>query len=313
MATRTRLYWGGASTGPAPKACLIANPAAGPSHAKPDWGLVTRTLREAGWWVSLQGTTGPGSAGILARDAVRDGCKLVVVAGGDGTINEAIQPLAGSDVVLGLIPVGTANILARELKIPLDPLAAARALVHGHPRPVDLGLVTGRSQPGRYFCEMVGIGFDAAAVGGVPPIMKTALGKGAYVFSAVTTSFTHRPSRMRLVVDGRRSRRLSFMLTICNTGLYGADFLKITPDATVDDGLLDAAIFRGQTVLSAWWEFLAIAARRLKEWTDVEFLTCRRIEVRTARPVPIQIDGDPAGTTPVTVEIVPKAIKVMVP
>lgn len=313
MAIAARVYWGREAGGPARKACLIANPAAGPAGAKPDWSLVATRLRGAGWWVSLVATTGPGSAGAIARDAVRDGSRMIVVAGGDGTINEAIQALAGSDVVLGLIPVGTANILARELKIPLSPLEAAAVLVDGHPRPIDLGLVSWPGRPGRYFCEMVGVGFDAATVSGVPPEMKTALGKGAYVVSAVTTSFTHKPSRMRLLVDGRRFRRLSFMLTISNTGLYGADFLKIRPDASVDDGLLDAAVFRGQTFFSAWWEFLAIAARRLKEWTDVEFLTFRRIEVRTARPVPIQIDGDPAGTTPVTVEIVPKALKVMVP
>ncbi len=313
MLASPHVYWGRALPGPGPKACLIVNPAAGTVRAQLDWGIVSGRLREAGWWVAQQGTTGPGSAGSIAARAVQDGCKLLVVAGGDGTINEVIQPLIGTDVALGLIPVGTANILARELGIPLDPKEAAEVLVTGHSRHIDVGKASWPGKPDRYFCEMVGIGFDAATVHGILPEMKLALGKGAYVVSAVTTSFTHRPSRMRLLIDGRRCRRLSFMLAISNTGLFGADFLKITPEATVDDGLFNAALFRGQSFLSAWWEFVAIAARHLKEWTDVEFLTFRQIEVRTARPVPVQIDGDPFGTTPLVVDMVPKALKVMAP
>ncbi|MDA8219554.1 MAG: diacylglycerol kinase family protein, partial [Dehalococcoidales bacterium] len=222
MPASPHVYWGRALPGPAPKACLIVNPAAGTVNAKPDWSIVTERLRETGWWVSQQETTGPGSAGSIAERAVRDGCKLLAVAGGDGTINEAIQPLVGTDVALGLIPVGTANILARELEIPLDPRGAAEILVAGHSRHIDVGKVSWPGRPSRYFCEMVGVGFDAATVNGVLPDLKLALGKGAYVVSAVTTSFTHRPSRMRLLIDGRRCRRLSFMLAISNTGLFGA-------------------------------------------------------------------------------------------
>ncbi|MBU6429197.1 MAG: diacylglycerol kinase family lipid kinase, partial [Cyanobacteria bacterium REEB65] len=284
MATSAPLvYWGRPPAGRARKACLITNPAAGPLSAKPDWRMVLDPLRRDGWWIAHQTTTGAGSAEHLAREAIRDGCQLIVVAGGDGTLNEALQPVVGTDVALGLIPVGTANILARELGIPLDPAAAARVLLDGHPRPIDVGRVQQPGKPSRYFCEMVGLGFDAAAIGAVMPEMKVALGKGAYVFSAVTASFTHRPSRMRIVVDGKRLRRLAYMFSISNTGLFGADFLKIAPEATVDDGLFHGAIFRGQSFFRAWWEFLAVAAQRLKEWTDVEFLTFSRLEVRTAR------------------------------
>ena len=94
--------------------------------------------------------------------------------------------------------------LARELKIPLDPVAAARVLVTGHTRAIDVGLLTVPGERPRYFCEMVGIGFDAALMHGILPEMKMVLGKGAFVVSAVTTSFTHRPTRLRLVIDGKR-------------------------------------------------------------------------------------------------------------
>ncbi|MBI6545201.1 MAG: diacylglycerol kinase family lipid kinase [Cyanobacteria bacterium NC_groundwater_1444_Ag_S-0.65um_54_12] len=310
-----QVYWGR----PLPrgvkvrKACLIINPAAGPTKARPDWWVVIDPLREAGWWVTQAQTTGSGSAGQLARQAIADGCKLIVVAGGDGTINEAIQPMVGSDAVLGLIPVGTANILARELGIPPDPAKAGKALVNGCVSHLDLGLVTAPGNVSRYFCEMVGIGFDAAIVAGILPELKVTLGKGAYVLTALQTSFTHRPARVQLIIDGKRLRRLVYMFVISNTRLYGADFLEIIPEANASDGVFHGALFRGQSFWLAWRDFFALTIKRLKELTDVEFFTFRRVEVRSVKPIPYQIDGDLAGTTPITVEIVPHALRVMLP
>ncbi len=313
MSGQPLVYWGRQLPGAARKACLITNPAAGPAHEKPDWREIAGILRQAGWWVAREETGGPGSAGLLASQAVADGCRLVVVAGGDGTINEAVQSLVGSDAALGIIPVGTANVLARELKIPLDPVAAARVLVTGRPRPIDLGLVSVQGGRPRYFCEMVGVGFDAALMHGILPEMKQVLGKGAYVVSAVSTSFTHRPVRVRLLIDGRRMSRLVYMFIIANTALYGDDFLKVTPDASVDDGLLTCTLFRSHSFWKAWWHFLGVALGRAHEMSDVERFDCRRVEIRGGKPTPLQVDGDLSGTTPATVEIAPRALRVMVP
>ncbi len=307
------VYWGKPHSGTAPKACLITNPAAGPTHEKPDWRDVTGILRDAGWWVARQETEGPGYAGKIAAKAVADGCRLVVVAGGDGTINEAVQSLVGSEAALGILPVGTANVLARELKIPLDPFEAASVLVQGRARPIDLGVVAVHGEKPRYFCEMVGIGFDAALMHGILPEVKIVLGKGAYVLSAVSTSFTHKPTRMRMTIDGKRASRLVYMFVIANTGLYGADFLKVTPDASVDDGLLTCTLFRSHSFLKAWWHFLGVAVGRLHDMSDIERFDCRRIEIRGGKPTPIQVDGDVSGTTPTTIEIAPRALRVMVP
>lgn len=308
------VYWGLPQPGSPPKACLITNPAAGPTREKPEWTVVTDLLRDAGWWTGHRETEGHGSAGAIARQAVVDGCKLVVVAGGDGTINEAVQHLVGSEAVLGIIPVGTANVLARELGIPLDPLEATKAIIHGRPRPMDLGMATRPGAKPRYFCEMVGIGFDAAMIHGILPEVKQVLGKGAYVLGAFHASITHRPARMRLTIDGKRMRRLVFLLVVSNTGLYGSDFLKITPEAAVDDGVFNVAIFRGANPFMAWYEFIfGVALKKFRDMTDVQAMVARKVEIKTARPVPVQIDGDAAGTTPVTIEVVTRAIKVMVP
>jgi len=306
------MYWGRAQAGPAPKACLITNPAAGPAQEKPDWRVIAGILREAGWWVAREETDGPGSAGEAAARGVADGCRLVVVAGGDGTINEAVQSLVGSEAVLGIIPVGTANVLARELRIPLDAVEAARVLTMGHPRSIDLGLITVPGERPRYFCEMVGVGFDAALMHGILPEMKQVLGKGAYVISAVSTSFTHRPVRMRLAIDGKRASRLVYMFIIANTALYGDDFLKITPDASVDDGLLTCTLFRSHSFWKAWWHFLGVALGRAHEMSDIERFDCRRLEIRGGQKAPIQVDGDLSGTTPAVIEVVPRALRVMV-
>lgn len=313
MTTQPLVYWGKPQAGNAPKACLITNPAAGPTHEKPDWRIVAGILRDAGWWLARAETAGPGNAGEIASLAVADGCRMVVVAGGDGTINEAVQSLVGSEAVLGILPVGTANVLARELQIPLNPIEATKVLVHGRARPIDLGIITLEGKKPRYFCEMVGIGFDAALMHGILPEVKVVLGKGAYLLSAVSTSFTHKPTRMRMTIDGKRASRLVYMFVIANTGLYGADFLKITPDAEVDDGMLTCTLFRSHSFWKAWWHFLGVAIGRVHEMSDIERFDCRRIEIRGGKPTPIQVDGDLAGTTPATIEIAPRALRVMVP
>ncbi|MBM3275767.1 MAG: hypothetical protein FJZ00_11480, partial [Candidatus Sericytochromatia bacterium] len=129
----------------------------------------------------------------------------------------------------------------------------------------------------------------------------------------VATSFSHSATRMRLVVDGRRVSRLVYLFIVANTALYGDDFLQVTPEASVDDGLLTCTMFKSHSFLKAWWHFLGIALRSTHLMSDIDRFDCRRIEIKGGRPTPIQVDGDVVGHTPAVIEVVPRALKVMVP
>src|SRR5256714_8813046 len=150
-------------------AVIIANPTSGSgvfAHHTHRLHETLSFLRSHGWRAELCYTQKPGDAQRLAHNAVEQKADLVIAAGGDGTINEIIQALAGSETALGVLPGGTVNVWARELGIPLDDIGARKVLVHGQTRRIDLGCVNGR-----YFLLMVGIGFDGAvtqAVEGKP-------------------------------------------------------------------------------------------------------------------------------------------------
>ena len=152
---------------------IIFNPAAGWRRRQRLAPVLTR-LREHGCALVVRETQGPGDAERFAAEVDPDAFDIVVAAGGDGTVNETINGLARSGLPLGLIPLGTANVLAAEIGLRTDPASLARCLVFGEPRPIALGAANGRR-----FILMAGAGFDAQVVAGVSVPMKRWLGKGA--------------------------------------------------------------------------------------------------------------------------------------
>ncbi|MEB3298430.1 MAG: diacylglycerol kinase family protein [Candidatus Sericytochromatia bacterium] len=311
-----RMYWTSRTTGPVAgrRACLIHNPKAGPLTAKVDWDRWVEPLRAEGWEIAVVPTRHAGEGERIARQAVADGVGAVLVAGGDGSLNEVLPVLVGTDVPLGILPVGTANVLARELGVTTDLAKALAILQGGFTRRIDVGRVMRPGGQDRYFCAMVGVGFDAVSMMGdeLGPL-KERLGRGAFALTAMRTSLHHRPSPLTLEVDGRRQRRLVYMLIVANTAFYGVEFLKVTPEASVTDGMLDVAILRSRSFLEAWRDFFSIALGRVRDLPTYETLRCRRITLRSGKPLPFQVDGDLVGSTPVTLEVVPAALEVFVP
>src|SRR5579862_1748915 len=154
------------------RATLIYNPIAGHGGSLAELEAARDVLAARGWLVRLEATAGPGAATALAGDAVERGDDVVIVAGGDGTINEAIQALAGTTVALGVLPVGTVNVWAREIGLPAHPVAAAALLADGDSRTIDLGRAGER-----LFLLMAGAGFDGAVTGLVESRLKRAMGR----------------------------------------------------------------------------------------------------------------------------------------
>ncbi len=293
------------------RALLVYNPAAGQRHLKDQVARAMMVLAGYGWELSLRETVGPGQTSRFAREAVEKGCDAVMVAGGDGSLNEAAQALANTPVALGVLPLGTGNVWAREMGIPLyDPPTAAGLLAQGRTRTVDLG------QAGnRYFLLWAGVGFDARVVQEVETgqrQMKRRLGAVTYVMSGAVVAAGYLGTKARLVVDGTVIRRRVLLAVVSNAQLYAA-YITLAPQASLDDGLLDLCVFSGRGVLSTVRHFAGLVARRHVKDPEAEYFRCRQVEIISAKRLFVHADGELIGTTPLAFRVVPQALHVLVP
>lgn len=287
---------------------VVFNPAAGQAEIlERDLNAAAEVWRRHGWDVELCPTAAAGDGTRLARRAAEQGYDLVVAAGGDGTINEVVNGLAGSATALATLPLGTMNVWARELSMPLQPLAAAEALLGWRVRPIDLGMAGER-----YFLLMAGIGFDAAITAGVKTEEKRRLGALAYVLRGIEQALNIRGARARLILDGRTIKGRVLMTVVGNTQLYGG-LVKITHRASIDDGLLDVCVIRGDNFFSALRHTIAILRQRHSRDPEIEYYRARTIQI-VARPrLPVQVDGDAIGETPMTFQVAPGALRALLP
>ncbi|TMC25907.1 MAG: diacylglycerol kinase family lipid kinase [Chloroflexi bacterium] len=289
-------------------AVVIVNPASGNYfHYARQIEETLIYLRRSGWSVELRLTNEASETRQQAREAVARQVNVVIAAGGDGTINEIIQELAGSETALGVLPFGTVNVWARETNIPLDNTGACAVLLHGETRRIDLGKVNDR-----YFLLMVGIGLDAVIAQAVEKKPIKRLGVLGYLLVGAWLGLGYESFRARLTINGRLLRRNALQIVVGNTQLYGGA-IKYTWRAKCDDGLLDVCVVRRRSMLGRLmvvWDFLFHRDQR-QQWVSYE--RCKTLEVHTRKPVAIQVDGDPAGYTPARITIVPGALKVIVP
>jgi YegS/Rv2252/BmrU family lipid kinase len=249
---------------------------------------------------------------------------MVLVAGGDGTLGSAIQGLAGSQTALAVLPTGTGNVLARQLGMPVPgPLhpsvlrKATELILTGCPHPVDLGFLindaTGES--GRYFLCWAGVGIDAAITQEVElfPQLKRRLGLGAFAVSAGHILRHYAGTRAELIVDGQRVRPRRVLLAVASNMELYAGFFHISPNARLDDGLLDFSCFRGDFWFDTLYHALIILLRRHARDPRVSLYQAREVEINTARPLPVHVDAEPCGSTPVHIRVVPHALHLIIP
>ena len=289
------------------RAFLVYNPVAGRRFNRRALEEAISYLRGQGLALDIEHTLAPGQATQLARRAADQGYDLVVACGGDGTVSEVANGLAGSSVPMGVLPAGTVNIWATEAGIPRRPLAAARVLLEGDIRSVDLG-----AAGLRYFLLMAGVGLDGAIVRDLKPPVKRHLGRAAYILTGALTIAGFKGSRVVLLVDGQRLDRHVVWIVIGNTRLYGG-VVTVTPHARADDGLLDLCIFPGRGFLASAGYLVALLAGKHLSLKGVEYRPCKEVSVESGRPLPIQADGDAIGHTPQTFRVAAGALRVVVP
>ncbi len=293
-------------------AYLIYNPTAGQIWSPFAPQVVVDYLAKHYWQVRVCPTEHAGHASDLAREAVKQGCDVVIVAGGDGTINEAIQGLAHSETRLAILPVGTTNVLARELQIPLNFQEALESLPVAKPRRIDLGQVNRR-----YFLLMAGVGYDAEVVKQTNPQLKSVLGKTAVVTSAVFNLFNHSPHKVKLFfIDQHNKRhrlkRIVMQIFISNAATYATDY-KIAEQANMQDGLLELHIFRTKRFRDTLYSLTSLVLKQHKHWVDFEHYSIKSLRIESKQAIPVQIDGDTVGCTPITIQVSPQALTVLYP
>lgn len=263
-----------------------------------------------GFRVDLLPTTGPNTAGGVAVAAVAAGAKWIVAAGGDGTINEVAGGLAHSHIPLGILPAGTANVLAAELGLQNNLAAAALQICNATPHRVALGSATTSTQS-RYFLTMAGVGLDAAIIYELDLALKRKLGKLAYWHGGLR-QLGRRVARFHVSVNGHE-HRASFVL-ISRVRNYGGDF-EIARQVRLTDDDFEIIVFQNDHWFGYLRLFLSIVRNRLDHARDVTIY--RGTEAHLSAPedarIYVQTDGEGIGSLPCDVRIVPNALTLLLP
>jgi YegS/Rv2252/BmrU family lipid kinase len=295
------------------RACIIFNPAAQGLRA----ARFRRNLDNLAGECEFKLTTAAGDARRLAASAVQDGFDTVIAAGGDGTLNEVLNGIGDvadgfACVRVGVIPLGTVNVFARELQIPMRPAAAWEVLRRGNERLVDLGrLETGEGENRQrlYFAQLAGAGLDARAIQLVSWTLKKKIGPLAYVWAGLRAMAENHPTLT--VSDGVRN--LSGQLALVGNGqLYGGSF-RIFPEADLADGQLDVCIFPRVN-----WPVLFRCGVKLLLTGQLPEAAVTRLRARsfTVMGHPFiysEVDGELAQPLPARFSVQPKGLRTLVP
>jgi diacylglycerol kinase (ATP) len=302
---------------------LIYNPWAGFG----DWSrlvsLVVDFWQNNGWQVHVEATNHPGHATELAQVAARAGHPLVLAAGGDGTLNEVANGLAGSETILAPLPFGTANSLAKELGEPrpnlINPQWLPRALdllIGGRVQRVDLG----QCDNGRHWLLWAGAGADSYVVQQMEPRSRLfkRLGPAAYAAKGLLHlpgfSGTHARVTVDAQMEGEQTIEDEFLLIcICNCQWWAGGELHLNSGAVLDDGFFELWLFRGHDWPQLLPYALAISQQRHLELPGVTRFVARSVQVESQTPIPFHLDGEPCGETPFTCTIQPSTLRLLVP
>jgi diacylglycerol kinase (ATP) len=299
--------------------CFIANPAAGS-------GEFRKLVREAGQHLSQRGcqverveTKGQGDATRLAQQAAADGFDVAVAVGGDGTVNEVGNGLAKSETALAVLPAGTANVYAVDVGIPiwgpLRPHAVTEAteiIMTGQHRRIDLGYLHLSDGTSRYFLMWCGIGLDAAISQARPATQLRQLNYATWVVSGLLVAFDFMGTPAIIVTDSDTVKKRMLLAVVSNGQLYGRIW-RLAPEAKMDDGLLDVAVMTGHRWPSTIKHLIGVTLKQHVKDPDFYLYRTTRLSLSAKESLPVHVDAETIGTTPVEIEVVPLALKVIVP
>ncbi len=274
---------------------IVFNPAAGRRRAQLLWRVLD-VMSANGVRLEIVETRHPGHALELARSAACAGVPLVVAAGGDGTIAEVANGLSGLGCQLGIIPLGTANVLAHELGLPFAPLAVAATLAFRRSREVWPGIVSGAGGS-RLFVQMLGAGFDAQVVHHLSVRLKRRMGRGAYVAQSLREAGRYSFPPIRLRIDGEQTEAFSVIVT---KGQFYAGRYSLAPGASPTAKGFSVALFDRPGPFAALAAGAALTLNLIPRLPGLRLLRANTVEICSS-DIPAQADGDAVGEAPLLV------------
>ena len=270
------------------RACLITNPRSG--HGGINLIEALRVLDAQGWEFDVRQKLHGGHATQLAREAAREGYDVVVDCGGDGTLSEIVDGVVGMGIAVGTLPGGTANLWARELGISRNLRVAAMQLVNGERRRVDVGRLEINGGHSQHFLLMAGLGLDGAVMARVSKPLKNRIGRLAVGVAAVEALPRFRTTPVQIEIDGIHWEGDIAQILVGNTRRY-AGFTRITPDAYVDDGMLDLCLITKGSPISAVRQIGSLLLRQRPSDASAESYRAASITVRAPYQLPLEVDG----------------------
>lgn len=298
------------------KVKLILNPVSGEGKTKKALRGIRSALhrREPNLRLKTFLSGEEGEAYLAAKEAVIEGYEMVIVAGGDGTIKEVVSGLANSNVVLGIIPLGTANTFAEEARIPTNIDSACKLLATGKVHRVDLGRIKDH-----YFLWIAGIGIDAyvAKATRTSQVLKETMGTLSYFLIALSFIGKVKAHKMKIIIDGKEIHTKAANVIIGNLASFDGD-LKINGFAASCDGYLDVCVYRRITFLAIirgifWFILGRKTYYRDVKYFDVEYYKGKNIKIDSYPPALVHVSGEIIGETPIECEVVPSALSVIIP
>ena len=291
---------------------LIANPGAGDVlETASRIEQVTRYLLEDGLKVDVALAHPKKEAIPIARKAIKDGYDVVIAMGGDGTLGAVIRGIAGSKVKLGIIAAGTENNIARSLGIPEDLKEACALIASGHTRKLDLGQVSTKKRKKFHFFKLTAIGLTATIF---PLIKEIPEGKFSGIRDAVMTflKFDSNPTVFLTLDDESKIEVETMLVTVANTPVIGAKNL-VAPDASMEDGLLDIAVYPGFSKAELLNYFLKTAHEGSSSDGRIQRYRARKIKVKTSPKLDVAAEGIILGKGTARIKILPGALRVLAP
>ena len=286
---------------------IIANPTSGGGRGKRISDHVVAQLRSRGLDVEVLLTHARGDGARLAQMAVDGGAKQIAICGGDGTIHEVVNALVGAEVVVGLIPCGRGNDFARALGVPKSVNGIVATLVNGVERVIDLGRIGER-----YFCTVASLGFDTVVAKEVYENRVPFAGALAYTLAVLKCLGPFQCPHVTLTGDFGSFDGRIFIAATGNTAFYGSG-IQVVPSAVADSGQLDVCLVPEMSKWMALRLFAKAFSGRHVRSPLVRVEATQRLSIVSTEPLWVFADGEPVCQTPATIEVVPKALRVMVP
>lgn len=287
-----------------PSALMLINPISGTRDKKGICDFTTSRLKEAGIDIDIVHTQHKGHGAELARQAAKDCTDIVVVAGGDGTVNEVASALMHTDTALGIIPCGSGNGLARSLGIPMDFEGAVDIIARNRPYAIDCGIAEGLP----FFCTF-GVGFDAVVTEKFSTGKRR--GKMQYVRSALLEFINFTPDNYAMEIDGEIYTEEALLIAVCNTAQYGNN-AYIAPRASLSDGLLDVTVIRNGSILHQAMAGIGLLSGQIDRNRYVDTFKAQEVKIIRLKDGPAQIDGEPLNLgRKINIKCQPSCLKVL--